>query len=420
MEKKTLGTFLAALRKANGLTQKQLADKLNVSDKAVSRWERDESAPDLSLIPVIAEIFGVTSDELLRGERAVPGENPERAAEKTDKQLRRLLKDTLTKFRIHSSITLCIALVGLIAAMIGNTAFQRAYMGFLAACIFFVAALVCQVIFLILGDHALDQEEFDPVLTATCRKQLVLGSELMACVIAALFAACLPLTLVPDADCWVDDGWLEMGIFFALIAAALLAVIFLLLNLKLGYHRLPNFKTPLNRLRLRCAALFLALILVLGVGHVFLAAFLTANPQLLTDYTEFDNWADFKAFMETPMDADGPLTYVSADVQDGNICYTYEGRNGQLYQFESQYIWESIYANPDDAEPLVKYRNLNMSVERIETSDDADRLPVQVYDTDQYAWYNQLGELLLWCYALLYLAVAAGAVLFYRKRKKNL
>ncbi len=70
MEKKTIGQFIAALRKANGMTQKELAEKLNVSDKAVSRWERDENAPDLSLIPVIAEIFGVTSDEILRGERA--------------------------------------------------------------------------------------------------------------------------------------------------------------------------------------------------------------------------------------------------------------------------------------------------------------------------------------------------------------
>ena len=70
MEKRTIGQFIAALRKASGMTQKELAEKLNVSDKAVSRWERDESAPDLSLIPVIAEIFGVTSDEILRGERA--------------------------------------------------------------------------------------------------------------------------------------------------------------------------------------------------------------------------------------------------------------------------------------------------------------------------------------------------------------
>ena len=42
---------------------------LNVSDKAISRWERDETAPDLSLIPVLADIFDVTSDELLRGQR---------------------------------------------------------------------------------------------------------------------------------------------------------------------------------------------------------------------------------------------------------------------------------------------------------------------------------------------------------------
>ena len=65
MEKKTIGGFISALRKANGMTQKDLAERLNVSDKSVSRWECDEGSPDLSLIPVIAEIFGVTCDELL-------------------------------------------------------------------------------------------------------------------------------------------------------------------------------------------------------------------------------------------------------------------------------------------------------------------------------------------------------------------
>lgn len=51
MERKSIGTLIAALRRANGLTQKQLADQLGVSDKAVSRWERDESLPDLTLLP---------------------------------------------------------------------------------------------------------------------------------------------------------------------------------------------------------------------------------------------------------------------------------------------------------------------------------------------------------------------------------
>ena len=76
MEKKTIGKFISALRKANGMTQKELGEKLFVSDKTVSRWECDECTPELSLIPSIAEIFGITTDELLRGER----NNPDREA----------------------------------------------------------------------------------------------------------------------------------------------------------------------------------------------------------------------------------------------------------------------------------------------------------------------------------------------------
>ena len=69
MEKKTLGSFISALRRAQGLTQQEVADRLSVSNRAVSRWERDEAMPDILLLPAIADLFGVTVDELLRGER---------------------------------------------------------------------------------------------------------------------------------------------------------------------------------------------------------------------------------------------------------------------------------------------------------------------------------------------------------------
>ena len=82
MEKKTIGGFISTLRKANGMTQKELAERLNVSDKTISRWERDDGAPDLALIPVIAEIFNVTYDELLRGERKSPTERAEMLEDK--------------------------------------------------------------------------------------------------------------------------------------------------------------------------------------------------------------------------------------------------------------------------------------------------------------------------------------------------
>ena len=60
---KSMGAFIAALLTAAGMTQRDLADKLNVSDKTVSRWERDINAPDLSLLPIIADLFDVTCDE---------------------------------------------------------------------------------------------------------------------------------------------------------------------------------------------------------------------------------------------------------------------------------------------------------------------------------------------------------------------
>ena len=111
MEKKTIGCFIAALRKANGMTQKDLAEKLNVSDKTVSRWERDDGAPDLAAIPVIAEIFDVTCDELLRGERKSPTERAVATEEneptpKAEKQRQRLLKFTLSQYKNHTYIAI--------------------------------------------------------------------------------------------------------------------------------------------------------------------------------------------------------------------------------------------------------------------------------------------------------------------------
>ena len=61
------GTRLADLRKRAELTQAALAEKLDVSDRAVSKWENAGGYPDITLLPQLADIFGVTTDYLLRG-----------------------------------------------------------------------------------------------------------------------------------------------------------------------------------------------------------------------------------------------------------------------------------------------------------------------------------------------------------------
>lgn len=66
--KKTIAGNLIMLRKRARLTQLELAEKLNYSDKAVSKWERGESVPDISVLKRIAELFGVTVDYLIQSE----------------------------------------------------------------------------------------------------------------------------------------------------------------------------------------------------------------------------------------------------------------------------------------------------------------------------------------------------------------
>ena len=59
MDKKTMGAFISALRKSKGMTQQDVADILNVSNKTVSKWERDEGCPEIMMLPAIAELFEV-------------------------------------------------------------------------------------------------------------------------------------------------------------------------------------------------------------------------------------------------------------------------------------------------------------------------------------------------------------------------
>ncbi len=68
--KKSLGALITELRKEKGMTQAQLAEQMGVTDKAVSKWERDLSCPDISSVPKLAEILGVTVDQLMQGEKS--------------------------------------------------------------------------------------------------------------------------------------------------------------------------------------------------------------------------------------------------------------------------------------------------------------------------------------------------------------
>ena len=245
MEKKTIGKFISALRKANGMTQKELGEKLFVSDKTVSRWECDECTPELSLIPSIAEIFGITTDELLRGER----NNPDREAAtsedvaskqkaKSDKQFKLMLHSRKKKFTNLYFISIGLIIVGLIAAMICNLGFSKGLLGFCLASVFFVAAAICQICFTVSFRLLIDEEEAEHAEEIKkANTDMVFSSVKIFFGILLTFAFCLPiavltLTYFNSHYGLVIDSWLLFGALFASVAFLLAFCVYKIFVLK--------------------------------------------------------------------------------------------------------------------------------------------------------------------------------------------
>lgn len=91
----TIGKRIARHRKELGLTQDALAEQLGVTAQAVSKWENDQSCPDISLLPTLCRIFGISTDELLTGRndevRMIPAEQ------------RKSLDELILRIRVNST-----------------------------------------------------------------------------------------------------------------------------------------------------------------------------------------------------------------------------------------------------------------------------------------------------------------------------
>ena len=81
MDMSKMGAFLQALRKEQGLTQEQLGEKLHISGKTISRWETGTYMPPVEMLLALSELYGVSMNELVAGERLTPEELPVKAEE---------------------------------------------------------------------------------------------------------------------------------------------------------------------------------------------------------------------------------------------------------------------------------------------------------------------------------------------------
>lgn len=121
MNQTEIGKFIAKCRREKKLTQAQLAEKLNITDRAVSKWETGKSMPDSSILLELCEILGITVNELLSGEE-IDIESYEKRTDENLAALKRKDENNMTKnaiIAIAFSVTL---LTGIMVCLICNIA----------------------------------------------------------------------------------------------------------------------------------------------------------------------------------------------------------------------------------------------------------------------------------------------------------
>ncbi len=287
MSKNTIGQFMAALRKTKGMTQQEVANRLNVSNKAVSRWERDECAPDLSIIPAIAEMFGVTCDELLKGGRILDSTPTERKEPRVEKQIKNLVTKTLSGFKTMIWISLAIAVVGLVCMFGISYGFYRPIIGFAVMLLFEVCAFVITILAVsqtkdVKNDNELFESAEENLIT---KFNNILGNLSFASffVIIAVVLFSLPLILITsdyiESVVTVDSYFTN---FFGGIVLILVLVYFLCKKPYIAW--ITNSKiikepsTPIDKTREKLTLIQVSLTVIAGVLFI-IAPYFDCNPN---------------------------------------------------------------------------------------------------------------------------------------------
>ena len=421
MEAKTMGSFLAALRKAAGMTQRELAEQLHVSDKAVSRWERDECAPDLALIPVIAEIFSVTCDELLRGGRDRGDQTGDPA--KADKQRQWILRKTRSKFISHTLLALLGPALGAVAAAGAVLGFLRAVLGFWLGA---AGCLVGAVVQLVLWNGAVlslsDDRAGDEA--GLCRYELLRRTEGALLICAGVLAALLPLNgYTPRNMLYLFQGQLPTPYWSQAAAAGGGTVLLGLLLCRalnpILARRAPvslppeTAKETVRRVRAQSRVAWTLAAALSATALVHGAVTLVWPTAALVHGAVYDTADEFRAVMSTNLPAPEE-DFTNQEL----MALTQQLSENQSIQFQSEEGRGQIRNR--DQETVISYSRRNQSVVFLRyTPQDGDQFPaVEVVTAADAQSALDRSALRQTCFLALYVLEAAAALVWALCRRR--
>lgn len=468
IEKKTIGSFICTLRKAKGMTQQNLADLLNVSNKSVSRWERDETAPDLTLIPVIAEIFEVTADELLKGERSPQSSKitteQNQPSSKSEKQVSRILNGYLTKFRSLSYISYALTVLGFISTVVCAFGFELPFFGYWLGMGFYVFSVAIQLTFSTRAISTVYGNEFNGERLYHYRKNIINYTTFNIYINIAAAVFCLP-NIVFLGGCfdyarvstmlvnWASapllspgtpDGWFYSLPVCAAIYASIITVLSVLTSIfieskeELKYMERDNTgkRKHNTNIKIICGCMVLCAVILTWFGQ---SAFNKNDYSLFMKGVVFTEFVQLKEYMETvnlyPKESIGIARTQQEHDQTlkkleeaGNQLYDNEIYSGTYFTVTGQdryIITENQYNdytnNTAFKEAGFYFLWRNKEVARIQLGNLQDDyyMPVTAYTYKELAQAERLYHVINAGFILLYIIeIAAGCIYYSRKRSK--
>lgn len=397
-----MGELIAILRKTKGLTQRDLADMLNVSDKAISRWERGESYPDIELLPAISKIFNISADELISG-KLNDSKKPESRNNKPS-----------TSFNTASLISILLSSLGLIAAAIINNGLFRCYIAFFTSLAFYISAIFNEAI-------AINQ---DCTETSEHRnKNLRTGLRSIALSILLAFFS-LPLVIFPNNGLVALNGesWLLYGSLFILIGLTALSIASFFISKVLvekGIYALSD-KAKQSFLERRFLK---AVIGAISVVAILLTAFINLAiiqiPYGGTKFYDYDSFGEYMAREDerpsTTYYAPSSAAPIPMEVLLDEESITYYDSYGNTISKEEAHKRQIL---DRDGNAVYEYYDYNENVASIRYSTTNEgSLPITVRTYDDLNKEIVRNNLVNLAFAAIYIVEISIAFLIYFKKR---
>ena len=399
MTLENMGAFILALRKSAGMTQQDLAERVGVTNKSVSRWENGECAPDLTLIPVLADLFGVTADELLRGERRAPGEREEAPAAR-EKRVGALVSAVISGYGRSVLLASAAPLLGLIALLAVAYGARLPLLGVGICALFALAGAVVAIERAMRALHAISGGEPEGAAVFDGRR-CVIRRAFTPCALAVCAIALSVPYLLPDLYTDYQNAvlnftsWLKLAPACLAAAALLCAAASAIVHAQLEKGHLAEIGDA-GRASSRRRAIALAAAAALMA--VSLPLCMALSPLMGPKGTEYTDFESFRARMETPVNCKESHTVYGTNGERtvyGTVEYL-EGTSG-----ERQY-----------------YYHANMDIVSVEQSPSEDGLPVTVYTRPQLETDRSAYPVLYLWPALCAIFTAVALIALRRDEKK--